>query len=133
MVDVFFVVVHLLDQRVVGGGELVLDAALVGGGGDRAAASSCGPSASTLSIVALPPATSIFSWFDSRREEVSARWVSPVITSLTASLERKVATARSAAITATISAAWRAKPGVSSSPPAAVAVSRSARPSGARA
>src|SRR6185437_9289072 len=56
------------------------------------------------------------SWLLSRREEVSARWVSPVITSLTDSLERKVAIASSAAITATTSAAWRANPGVASSP-----------------
>ena len=50
---------------------------------------------------------------------MSARLVSPVITSFTASLERKVATARKAARIATTSAAWRANWGVSSSPPVA--------------
>ena len=43
VVDVLFVVVDLLDQAVVGRGELPLDAALVGGGGDRRCGLVVGP------------------------------------------------------------------------------------------
>ena len=60
----------------------------------------------TRSNDAVPTTVSIFTRLLSSRAAATAPWVSPVITSFSASLERKVATARKPAITATASAAF---------------------------